>query len=125
MSARVILIAASAFGALAVILGAFGAHGLNAVLASHELVTFSTAVRYQMWHSVVLLFLALIVINRPSKLWLSAAALMGLGIVLFSGSLYFLALGGPRWLGPITPVGGMCFILGWLLIVVGAFRSKL
>lgn len=125
MNAKIILLVASLLGCLAVISGAFAAHALKTVLAASSLATFETAVKYQMWHSCVLLFVGLITLYQPSRWFYFAAAFFMLGIILFSGSLYFLAMGGPRWLGPITPVGGLCFISAWLLLALGAVKIKL
>jgi uncharacterized membrane protein YgdD (TMEM256/DUF423 family) len=105
-------IAAGFFGVTGVALGAFGAHGLAEYLVANESVqTWQTAVLYQLIHAVTLLAL-----GRQTTRWRSLIFVWSLGILLFSGSLYLLALGGPRWLGPITPVGGLLFILGWLML---------
>jgi uncharacterized membrane protein YgdD (TMEM256/DUF423 family) len=107
------IVAAAGVGALGVILGAFGAHGLEARVGADSLRTWETAVRYHLLHAVALLALALHGaaaqrgISLPAGLWTG-------GIVLFSGSLYLLTLGGPRWLGPVTPLGGLFLIAGWL-----------
>lgn len=99
----------AAVGFLAVALGAFGAHGLKEILARHEATaTWHTAVLYHLVHAVVLMVLALGVPFRRGP-WLCVLA----GVVLFSGSLYGLALTGMRWLGPVTPLGGVCFLAGW------------
>jgi uncharacterized membrane protein YgdD (TMEM256/DUF423 family) len=106
-----LLLAAALLGAAGVALGAFGAHGLRARLDAQALGVWETAVRYHLVHAVALLAIALsphAAALRPSG-WLFAA-----GIALFSGSLYALALGGPRALGPLTPVGGLAFLAGWL-----------
>ncbi len=102
-------------GGLAVALGAFGAHALKARLSPERLVTFETGVRYHFYHALALLAVGLVQFNFPPA---GNAALAGwlfvAGISLFSGSLYWLALGGPRWLGPITPLGGLALIAGWI-----------
>jgi len=110
-------------GALGVVLGAFGAHALRARLDPAQLATWQTAVQYHLLHAVVLLALSL---------WSSASGrgaglappLFLAGIVLFSGSLYLLTLGGPRWLGPVTPLGGLCLIGGWLAVAALALRAR-
>ncbi len=107
-------------GFLGVALGAFGAHGLKAHLSAEQLQTWQTAVQYHLIHSVALLGVAILMHQAPKPLIGGAGACFLLGIVLFSGSLYGLALGGPRWLGPITPLGGLMFLLGWLLLTLGA-----
>ena len=100
-------------GATGVALGAFGAHGLKDRLGPAGLATWQTAVEYHLIHAVALLALVLWngATGRPIQ---PAAASFAVGIVLFSGSLYALALGGPRWLGPVTPLGGLAFLVGWL-----------
>lgn len=109
-------------GGLAVALGAFGAHGLKARLAPEKLVTFETGVRYQVYHSLALLAVGLVQIALPAAGTLALSGWLFLaGIALFSGSLYWLALGGPRWLGPVTPLGGLALIGGWILLVFSVF----
>jgi uncharacterized membrane protein YgdD (TMEM256/DUF423 family) len=108
------LAAASAF--VVVGLGAFGAHGLRNVLDAAGLATWDTAVQYQMFHVVALLVTGLLARERETR-WLRWSGWsFVLGTVLFSGSLYVLALSGLRWLGMITPLGGVCFLLGWGLL---------
>lgn len=110
---------AAALGALGVVLGAFGAHALKARLDADMLAVWSTAVQYHLLHAVALLALALF--GAATGRAITPAALgFTAGILLFSGSLYGLALGGPRWLGPVTPLGGLCFIAGWGLLVLVA-----
>lgn len=120
------MIFAGVFAALAVALGAFGAHALNERLVqSGMLDVWRTAVDYQMWHALALLGLGAWVRLEPacaSCLRRAVTILWVLGIVLFSGSLYVLALGGPKWLGPVTPLGGLCFIAGWLLLALCAAK---
>lgn len=105
----------SAFALTAVILGAFGAHALKVILLERgTLETWKTAVDYHMWHALGLLLLANLPLNdKIARFCLNSFCL---GIFLFSGSLYALALGAPNWLGPITPLGGLCFIVGWGLL---------
>lgn len=104
---------AAVSGALAVALGAFGAHGLAGRVGESQLATWSTAAHYHLVHSLALLALGLYAqaTARPVSL---PAALFLAGVVLFSGSLYGLVLTGQRWLGPITPLGGLCFLAAWL-----------
>lgn len=110
---------------LAVAAGAFGAHGLRAQLEPAMLAVWATAADYQMYHSLALLALGL---ARPAALaprWYRVATVcFAVGIVLFSGSLYLLALSGIRALGMITPLGGVLFLLGWAAVVAGAWRSE-
>lgn len=108
---------------VAVAAGAFGAHALRARLAPDLLAVFETGARYQMYHSLAILAAA-----TAAERWGSAAArragwLFLAGIVVFSGSLYVLALSGVRWLGAITPLGGVAFLAGWLLLAMAA-RSQ-
>ncbi len=109
--------------ALGVIAGAFGAHSLAPQLDARSLQTFETAVRYHLIHGLGLLAVgALVALGVESPAWL-AGALMTAGIVLFSGSLYWLALGGPAWLGPVTPLGGVCLIAAWGCLFVALVRA--
>jgi uncharacterized membrane protein YgdD (TMEM256/DUF423 family) len=110
---------------IGVALGAFGAHGLRARLAVDMLQTFETGVRYHMYHALAL-FVVVFAITRwqQSVGWSVAAGwLFVVGLFLFSGSLYLLAITGVRWLGAITPLGGVAFIAGWVCLVVAAIRG--
>ena len=120
--ARAWLLLAAFFAFSGVGLGAFAAHALKGQLSSEYLAVFQTGVHYQMLHALALLGLALLARQSPGR-WLAAAGkLFALGIVLFSGSLYALALSGVTALGMITPLGGMAFLLGWLCLGVHAWR---
>lgn len=117
-----------ALGALlagsSVALGAFGAHGLRNVLSAGDLVTFETAVRYQMYHGLALLAVAWAVGRWPESAAAPAAGWAFLaGVIVFSGSLYVLVLAGQRWLGAVTPLGGVAFLIGWILLAWAAVRS--
>lgn len=103
--------------------GAFASHGLEGRLAPDAMDTFETGVRYQMYHAVALLAVAWATRQWPHELWAASGWLFATGIVLFSGSLYALALGGPRWLGAVTPFGGTAFLAGWALSAVAALRG--
>lgn len=116
---RVLLFAGSLLAGLGVALGAFGAHGLRNVLGATELGWWNTAVQYQMWHAVGLLALA--AARLPRAGW--PAALLVLGTLVFSGSLYAMALTGWRTLGMVTPIGGTLMILGWALVAWRAVRG--
>ncbi len=113
------VIVAALLGAAGVVLGAFGAHGLRGRLGPEQLASWSTAVQYQLLHALALLAVGLHAgssgrsVALPAGLWTA-------GSVLFSGSIYLLVLGGPRWLGPITPLGGLCLIAGWLALLAWA-----
>jgi uncharacterized membrane protein YgdD (TMEM256/DUF423 family) len=111
---------AAVSGTLAVVAGAFGAHGLKARLTAAQLESWATAAQYHLIHSVALLALALFATYSGRSIKLPASLLTA-GIVLFSGSIYLLVLTKMRWLGPVTPIGGLLLILGWLsLIRVGS-----
>lgn len=101
-------------GATGVALGAWGAHGLQAYLGHAETSAWDTAVLYQLIHAPVLLCLAFAATDGTALR--VACGLLGGGVVLFAGSLYLLVLGGPGWLGPVTPVGGTLLIAGWLVL---------
>ena len=109
---------------IAVIGGAFGAHFLKARLTTESLQTFETAVRYQFYHAFALIVVGILYKEFPNK-WITTAGYFFLaGIIFFSGSLYGLcASPSMKWLGPVTPLGGLCFILGWALLVMG-FAKK-
>lgn len=116
---------AAANGLVAVGLGAFGAHGLRARLSEPMLNAWQTAVQYHFYHVFALLVVALLLQQWGKSTCLSASGgAFLLGLLLFCGSLYGLALGGPRWLGPITPLGGVCFMVGWLLLFCAVFVHK-
>ena len=108
---------------ISVATGAFGAHALRARLAADLLEIWETASRYQLYHALALLLIALASARWPDALWQAAAWLFILGTVLFSGSLYTLSLTGERWLGAVTPLGGVCFILGWALAALAGWRA--
>lgn len=103
-------------GASAVVLGAFGAHALRGVLDARGTELWHTAVSYHFWHALALAFAVVAAKGRAARV---AVVAYVLGIVVFCGSLYGLALGAPRWFGAITPVGGLAFIVGWLALGVG------
>ncbi len=109
--------AVSAF--IAVAAGAFGAHGLKQVLDADMMAVYRTAVDYQMFHSVGLLAIGVLDRVSPRHCHRIAAWTMLVGILVFSGSLYILSIGGIRWLGMITPVGGLALLAAWLVLAVG------
>jgi len=102
--------------AMAVVLGAFGAHGLRARLVPDMLSTFEIGVRYQMYHALALLAVGILVPRGSSPMLALAGWLFVAGTVVFSGSLYALAVTGQRWLGAVTPLGGAALIAGWLVL---------
>lgn len=112
---KLYLLLGSAFCMLSVVLGAFAAHGLKRHVSEYAIGIFKTASEYQMSHGLALIVVAVMMrwgINVSAAGWLFT-----LGIVLFSGSLYLLALTGLKWLGPITPIGGVCLIAGWSVLL--------
>lgn len=103
--------------------GAFGAHLLGERLGADAVETFRTGVHYHLFHALGLLAVAALSTRLPSGLWPWVAGLLVAGVVVFSGSLYGLALGGPRWLGAVTPLGGTCFLAAWALAALAAWRG--
>lgn len=115
---------ASLSGMLSVILGAFSAHALKDQLSANLLDTFQTGVQYQMTHSLAIVFIVLLYRQLPNSLLIYSAIFMVTGILLFSGSLYMLALTEVKWFGPVTPLGGLCFIIGWGLLAYSACKGE-
>ena len=112
----------SASALVAVAAGAFGAHGLRARLSPDLLAVFETAARYQMYHALALLAVGWTVTRWPGPWPVRAGWLFAVGTLIFSGSLYALALSGMRWLGAITPLGGLAFLAGWTCLLLGMLR---
>jgi uncharacterized membrane protein YgdD (TMEM256/DUF423 family) len=123
MDARRTLAVAGALIALATALGAFGAHALKAHLSSDKLVVYETAVRYHFIHALGLLAIGVLLRSVDGELLRWSATLVLIGIVLFSGSLYLLTFGAPRFVGIITPVGGLALIAGWILFATTMWRQ--
>lgn len=121
-SARLLVLAAGLLGFTGVALGAFGAHALKETLVARgSASTWQTAVLYHLIHAVALLALAALAGGWSNARWIGAC--WGAGVILFSGSLYWLSLGGPKFLGPVTPLGGLAFLAGWLLVAWNALPS--
>jgi uncharacterized membrane protein YgdD (TMEM256/DUF423 family) len=120
---RIFFVLGSLLAAISVGLGAFGAHALRATLSAADLATFETAVRYQMYHALALLAVAWAATRWPSGSVTAAGWAFVVGILVFSGSLYVLVLTGQRWLGAVTPLGGLAFLLGWALLAWSAWRA--
>jgi uncharacterized membrane protein YgdD (TMEM256/DUF423 family) len=120
--ARTFLTLAAISGFLAVALGAFGAHGLRERVAPDLLAVFEVGVRYHMYHALALAIVAVALERWPAPLLEWAGWCFVAGTVVFSGSLYVLVLSGTRWLGAITPFGGVAFLAGWVLLAVAAWR---
>ena len=109
---------AAALGALAVVAGAFGGHVIGRFMPPSDVVVYQTAVKYHFWHALALLLIAIAQWRAPARIWLTRSALLfTVGCVLFSGSLYTLTLMNWRFLGIITPFGGLAFILAWLCLI--------
>lgn len=127
---KYLLITACLLGALAVVSGAFGAHGLRTKLSIDQLAVYETAVRYLFFHVLAIIVSVLISRHLNSSLALYGAVAFIIGIVLFSGSLFLLStktllgLESWRWLGPVTPIGGLSFIVGWVLLAIACFQWK-
>ena len=126
---RGFLITAALLGALSVILGAFAAHGLKEIVSTEQLAIFETGVRYQFYHAFALLAVGILYKEFPNKFLSWSGKLFCVGIIFFSGSLYALTLYNGeispafKWIYLITPLGGLCFIVGWLLLAA-AFIKK-
>jgi uncharacterized membrane protein YgdD (TMEM256/DUF423 family) len=120
---KLLLVLAALSGFFAVGLGAFAAHGLKARLEPSMLAVFQTGVQYQMYHALALIGVAtLLKLTGHNVGLLASGGLFVLGTLLFSGSLYWLAFDGPRWLGPVTPIGGLCFLLGWAALAAATCK---
>ena len=123
MSGKIWIICGAALAALAVMAGAFGAHALKERISADHLATYEIGVRYHMYHALALVLVGLLAL-RGQSLWLdvSGACFVG-GVLVFSGCLYGLALGGPQALGLVVVVGGVAFIAGWLALAIAALRA--
>lgn len=122
---KLYLLIAAASGFFAVALGAFGAHGLKQKLSADMLAVYQTGVQYHFYHTLALFGVALLLLQLPQSTALRwSAALFFIGIIIFSGSLYVLAISGVRWLGAVTPLGGVAFLVGWILLAVAVWNWK-
>jgi len=121
--AKLFITLASLSGMLAVMLGAFGAHALRGKLDDYAQGVFETAVQYQFYHSLALLAVGVLAISQPQTVMLKSSGwLFFIGILIFSGSLYTLSFTGLRWLGAITPLGGLAFIAGWACLAATGWK---
>lgn len=121
--AKLFITLASLSGMLAVIFGAFGAHALRGKLDDYAMGVFETAVQYHFYHSFALLAVGILALSQPQTAMLKASGWLFLvGIVIFSGSLYILGLSGVRWLGAVTPLGGLAFIGGWACLAATGWK---
>ena len=124
MNQRSTLLFGGFFGCTAVMLGAFAAHALKETLsATGRIDTYELAVKYQFYHALALLLVGLLMDQFGSKFLRHSALSFSLGILFFSGSLYVLSLTGQKILGAVTPIGGLFFILGWILLVLGVYKK--
>lgn len=123
MTHKRMLVIAAVLAALGVALGAFGAHALEDYLSPERMATWETAVQYHMWHSLAIMVLAIVSEAFKINLKISIRLILA-GILIFSGSLYLLCLTGIGWLGAITPIGGICFITGWLYCAVQIIKNS-
>jgi uncharacterized membrane protein YgdD (TMEM256/DUF423 family) len=119
------LLLGSFFALLTIVLGAFGAHALKDQLNEYGKTIYEKAVLYQMFHSLGILFVAILNQYIESVNFVSSIWLFSIGIVLFSGSLYILAITQIKWLGAITPIGGVLFIVGWALVFYKTLTANL
>ena len=124
VNARLLMSIAATYGLVAVLLGAFAAHGLKEVLSASSLASWQTGVTYQMTHALVLLVIGLWLRQGGSNLVKVAGVLFAIGVLVFSGSIYALVLLQVSWLGPVTPIGGLCLIAGWGCMLVAAAQSE-
>ncbi|MBI2207746.1 MAG: DUF423 domain-containing protein [Candidatus Rokubacteria bacterium] len=120
---RAFLVLGALSGCVAVALGAFAAHGLRERVPADMLAVFETGARYQMYHALALIAVAWVATRGGGTMIVAAGWLFVAGTLLFSGSLYLLVLTGQRWLGAITPLGGVAFLLGWLALAVAGWRD--
>jgi len=130
MKANKYLALAGLFGLLAVGIGAFGAHGLKPLLSAKQVGTFETGVAYHFYHTLALFGVAILIRQEANAMWLRAVWAFAIGVLLFSGSLYLLAckdllhIENTSILGPMTPIGGVFFMLGWGCLILGAWKRE-
>lgn len=123
-TAKLFLILGGINAAFVVMLGAFGAHGLKTKLTAEMLAVYQTGVHYHLFHALGLLAVGIVAAQIADSVWLKWSGwLMLLGIILFSGSLYVLSVSGLRWLGMVTPFGGVAFIAAWIVFVIAIVKS--
>ncbi|MDE5076112.1 MAG: DUF423 domain-containing protein [Trichodesmium sp. St5_bin2_1] len=124
---KIFLVIASILGGLSVVAGSFASHALKEKLSQYSLDIFQTGARLQVYHSLALLMVALLLIieEPPQSLMVVAGYAFITGIVIFSGSLYALSITGIKWLGAITPIGGVVLIVGWSCMAIAGWNLKL
>lgn len=120
---RIFLAIASTLGGISVVLGAFASHALKDRLSESALAIWETGTRYQMYHALALILIALLISRFPNSTLLTVAGFAFIaGTFIFSGSLYALSLSGIKWLGAVTPLGGIALISGWICLTIAAWR---
>ncbi len=120
---RFLLIIGALFAGLSVLFGAFGAHVLKSRLSSEDLAIFETAARYQMYHSLGIMLLGILGFYLPHNLIALPSYFMIIGVIIFSGSLYLLLYTNIRWIGAITPIGGVFLVISWFFFAFNIYRS--
>ncbi|MDG1772972.1 MAG: DUF423 domain-containing protein [Oceanicoccus sp.] len=121
--AKTLLIIAAISGLLAVAIGAFGAHGLKGRVTTDLMAVYQTGVQYHFYHTLALLLVGILMLQFPEVSLLTWTGWLFIaGIIIFSGSLYVMALTGIKWLGAITPIGGVAFIAGWLTMAIAVYK---
>ena len=118
------IMAGAALACLAVVFGAFGAHGLKSRVTPEMLAVFETGVRYHFYHALGLIIIGVMGFHLPESQLQFPALLMSTGILIFSGTLYVLVLTGQKWLGAVTPIGGLMLIVSWLLLVYNMWKDS-
>lgn len=118
------VVVGAVLGFLSVAGGAFGAHALKSRLTPADLAIYETAIRYQFFHTLALLAVGLVGLSHPSRLLETSGWLFLAGIVIFSGTLYGVSLLGIRWLGAVTPFGGLCLLAGWGVLAAAAWSLR-
>ena len=127
MNHKITLSLGAVFGALAVVAGAFASHSLKGYLTDYSLSIWQTGARYQMYHSLALIAIAILMELKAgvSSVWLKTSTIaFTIGIILFSGSLYLLSFTSIGWLGVITPIGGLCLIIGWICLAIFPWKQS-
>ncbi|EUD05379.1 DUF423 domain-containing protein [Providencia alcalifaciens] len=124
MNSRLMLIFAGISGFFVVAFGAIGSHALAPMMSSHQMAWIETGLRYQMFHTVALMVLGAVLLRKVILWFYWAGVFFSVGILLFSGSLYCMALLQVKYFSYFTPIGGVCFLVGWLLAVIGAMRLR-
>ena len=122
---RIFLAIASMLGGISVVFGAFASHALKDRLSANSLSIWETGTKYQMYHALALMLVAILLSRFPDSILFAVAGYAFIiGTFVFSGSLYALTLTGIKWLGAITPIGGMAYIIGWLCLALGSWRIE-